>query len=199
VRQGPYRDTPIRSGGSKHHPGPTADRSRQRHSTGSATGQAAPRGGATPSSQFGYKAQVVDNTDGVILDYTVEQGNPADAPQLAPAIARVTARAGRPPDAVTADRGYGEARVEADVHALGVPTVVIPRKGPPGPARQAVEHRPSFRALVKWRTGCEGRIAHLKRRSGRDRTLLDGLAGARTWCGHGVFTHNLTKISGLAA
>jgi IS5 family transposase len=149
--------------------------------------------------EFGYKAQVVDNTDGVILDYTVEQGNPADAPQLAPAIARITARAGQPPAAVTADRGYGEARVETDLHTLGVRTVVIPRKGAPGPARQAVEHRPSFRTLVKWRTGCEGRIAHLKRRSGWDRTLLDGLTGTRTWCGHGVLAHNLTKISRLAA
>jgi transposase, IS5 family len=149
--------------------------------------------------EFGYKAQVVDNTDGIILDFTVEQGNPADAPQLAPAIARIAARAGRPPAAVTADRGYGEARVDADLHALGVPTVVIPRKGPPGPARQAIEHRRSFRSLVKWRTGCEGRIAHLKRRSGWDRTRLDGLTGARTWCGHGVFAHNLTKISGLGA
>lgn len=149
--------------------------------------------------EFGYKAQVVDNTDGVIVDYTVEQGNPADAPQLAPAIARITRRAGRPPGAVTADRGYGEARVEADLHALGVRTVVIPRKGQPGPTRRHVEHRQSFRTLVKWRTGCEGRISHLKRRSGWDRTLLDGLTGARTWCGHGIFTHNLAKISGLTA
>ena len=147
--------------------------------------------------EVGYKAQVCDNEDGIILDHTVEQGNPPDAPQLAPAIARITHRAGRPPRTVTADRGYGEARVEADLHDLGVRTVVIPRKGQPGPARRQVEHRRSFRALVKWRTGCEGRIAHLKRRSGWDRTLLDGLDGARTWCGHGVFTHNLTKISTL--
>jgi IS5 family transposase len=41
--------------------------------------------------EFGYNAQVVDNTDGIILDYTVEQGNPPDAPQLAPAVARITA------------------------------------------------------------------------------------------------------------
>jgi IS5 family transposase len=34
--------------------------------------------------EFGYKAQVVDNVDGVILDHSVEIGNPADAPQLAP-------------------------------------------------------------------------------------------------------------------
>src|SRR6266511_4327301 len=140
-----------------------------------------------------------DNDDGVIVDHTVEQGNPADAPQLAPAIARVTRRAGRPPGAVAADRGYGEARVEADLHVLDVRTVAIPRKGTPGPARRRVEHRRSFRTLIKWRTGCEGRIAHLKRRSGWDRTLLDGLSGARTWCGHGVFAHNLAKISALAA
>ena len=29
--------------------------------------------------EFGYKAQVVDNDDGVILDHRLEQGNPADA------------------------------------------------------------------------------------------------------------------------
>ena len=28
---------------------------------------------------------------------------------------------------------------------------------------------------------------------------MDGLAGARIWCGHGVFAHNLVKISGLLA
>jgi IS5 family transposase len=104
--------------------------------------------------EFGYKAQVLDNDDGIIVDHAVEQGSPADAPQLAPAIARVTRRAGRPPGAVAADRGYGQARVEADLHDLGVRTVAIPRKGTPGPARRRVEHRRSFRALVRWRTGC---------------------------------------------
>jgi len=45
--------------------------------------------------EFGYKAQIVDNADGVILDHSVEIGNPADAPQLAPAIERIARRAGR--------------------------------------------------------------------------------------------------------
>ena len=62
------------------------------------------------SVEFGYKTQVVDNADGIILDHIVEIGNPADAPQLAPAIARITERAGRVPTAVTADRGYGMPR-----------------------------------------------------------------------------------------
>jgi IS5 family transposase len=51
--------------------------------------------------QFGYKAQVVDNDDGVVLDHTLHQGNPADAPQLAPAVERVSARTGRKPRTVT--------------------------------------------------------------------------------------------------
>jgi IS5 family transposase len=59
--------------------------------------------------EFGYKAQIVDNADGVILDHNVEVGNPPDAPQLAPAIARITTRTGHTPRAVTADRGYGQA------------------------------------------------------------------------------------------
>jgi IS5 family transposase len=62
--------------------------------------------------EFGYKAQIVDNEDGVIVDHNVECGNPPDAPMLAPAIERITRRAGRVPNAVTADRGYGEQAVE---------------------------------------------------------------------------------------
>ena len=92
--------------------------------------------------EFGYKAQVTDNDDGIVLDHTVEQGNPADAPQLAPAVARVIKRTGKTPRTVTADRGYGEKSVEDDLHALGVRHVVIPRKGKPGKARQAAEHGP---------------------------------------------------------
>ena len=88
----------------------------------------------------------------MVLDFTVEQGNPADAPQLAPAVERITRRTGRPPRAVTADRGYGEQKVDDTLHGVGVRTVVIPRKGRPGKARQAEEHRPAFRRTIKWRT-----------------------------------------------
>jgi IS5 family transposase len=145
------------------------------------------------------KAQIVDNADGIVLDHTVEEGNPADAPQLAPAIERITQRTCRPSRAVAADRGYGEAAVETELHNAGVTTVAIPRKGRPGTARSAHERQPGFRRLVKWRTGCEGRISHLKHRYDLHRTRLDGLTGARIWCGYGVLTHNLTKFTAVAA
>jgi len=149
--------------------------------------------------EFGHKAQVADNEDGVVLDYTVEAGNPADAPQLEPAVERIKNRTGRPPRTVTADRGYGEKRVDDALHDLGVRHVVIPRKGKPGAARQAEEHRRAFRRDIKWRTGIEGRISTLKRGYGWDRARLDTTEGAKIWTGHGVLTHNLIKISALAA
>jgi IS5 family transposase len=147
--------------------------------------------------EFGYKAQVVDNVDGIVLDHSVHRGNPADAPLLAPAIDRISRLLGRTPKAVTADRGYGEASVEQALTDLGVTKVVIPRKGKPSQARRQVEHGRGFRRLVKWRTGSEGRISYLKRRYGLDRTLFDGLGGAQTWCGLGILTHNTVKIANL--
>jgi transposase, IS5 family len=115
-----------------------------------------------------------------------------------PAIERVISRSGRRPRTVTADRGYGEKKVDDDLHKLGVRTVVIPRKGKPSKARQAEEHRPAFRKTVKWRTGSEGRISNLKRVYGWDRTRLDGTEGAQIWTGHGILAHNLVKIAALA-
>ncbi len=138
--------------------------------------------------EFGYKAQVVDNPQGIVVDHTVMVGNPPDAPLLVPAIGRVIQQTGRVPGAVTADRGYGEAGVEQQVAALGVARIAIPRKGRAGPARQAVERGRGFRRLVKWRTGCEGRISQLKHRFGWARTLLDGVQGAQ-----------LVKAAGLLA
>ena len=149
--------------------------------------------------EFGYKAQVTDNDDGIIADYNLEQGNPADGPQLAPAVARVIKLAGKKPATVTADRSYGERSIEDDLHGLGVSHVVIPRRGKPGKTRQAAERRPAFRRAIKRRTGSEGRISTIKRGYGWDRTRLDGAEGARIWAGRGVLAHNLVKISALAA
>lgn len=149
--------------------------------------------------EFGHKAQVVDNDDGVVLDHDVQPGNPTDAPRMEPAIKRVARRTGRKPRTVAADRGYGEAGVDDALHNLGVRNVVIPRKGRPTKARQAEEHRRAFRRHLKWRTGCEGRISSLKRGYGWDRSRIDTTEGARIWVGHGVLTHNLVKISALAS
>jgi transposase, IS5 family len=149
--------------------------------------------------EFGYKARVAGNDDGIVLDYAVGYGAIPDGPQLVPAVQRIQLRAGRVPRTITADRGYGQPAVERDLHTLGVTTVAIPRQATTSPARKAIEHGRGFHRLVKWRTGSEGRISYLKRSYGWDRTRLDGRHGAAIWCGHGVFTHNLVKIGALAS
>ena len=134
-----------------------------------------------------------------MLDHSVEQGNPPDAPQLAPAVKRVKKRAGRTPRTVTADRGYGEAKVDQQLTDLGVKQRGDPPQRQTSQARRAEEHRKAFRRTIKWRTGSEGRISYLKRGYGWDRTRIDGTEGARIWTGHGILAHNLVKISALAA
>jgi IS5 family transposase len=146
--------------------------------------------------EFGYKAQVVDTVAGIIVDHSVHIGNPSDTDLIRPAIERITAQFG-PPATVTADRGYWDAAIEADLTAVGVTTVVIPRTGKASQARAAIEHTDAFVEIVKWRTGCEGRISHLKRDWAWRRTRLRGHAGVRIWCGHGVFGHNLLKLTEL--
>jgi len=86
----------------------------------------------------------------------------------------------------------------AALSELGVQQVVLPTKGKPNAARRAVENKEAFQELVRWRTGSEGRISCLKRDFGWNRTRIDGLEGAKTWCGHGVFNHNLVKVAALA-
>jgi len=157
------------------------------------------KGSLAKPTQFGYTGQVTDNLDGIVLDYEIEPGMPPDAPRLAPAIERAIAAAGITPDAVTADRGYGQASVDTELTNLGIGLVAIPRKGKTGTKRQAIETEPGFVKLIKWRTGAEGRIATLKRQHGWDRARLRGHEGARIWCGWGILTHNAIKITALTA
>jgi transposase, IS5 family len=144
--------------------------------------------------EFGYKAQVVDTAKGLIVDHSVHIGNPADTELLRPAIARIKRQFSTSPTMVTADRGYWDSNVEIDLSDAGVGSVVIPRTGKPSAKRAEIEHAATFVEAVKWRTGCEGRISHLKRDWAWSRTRLRGHAGARTWCAHGVFAHNVVKL-----
>jgi IS5 family transposase len=147
--------------------------------------------------EFGYKAQVLDNADGLIVDHSVHIGNPSDTELLRPAIDRITTLLGDAPTLLTADRGYWDSAIEADLVAAGVTTVAIPRTGKPSAARARIEHADTFVDAVKWRTGSEGRVSHLKRDWAWRRTRLRGHTGARIWCGHGVFAHNLLKLMQL--
>jgi transposase, IS5 family len=149
-------------------------------------------------TEFGYTLLVAEDERGFIADHKVEQGNPPDAPQLLPAVQRVTAVTGRPPGTVVGDRGFGTAANDQAVEALGVKRVGLQRNGTPGKARQAYERTRAFRRLRNWRVGIEARISHLKRSFGLRRTRLRRLGGARTWVGLGIFAYNLQRMTVVA-
>jgi transposase, IS5 family len=149
-------------------------------------------------TQFGYTLLLAEDERGFVADHQLQQGNPPDAPQLVPAVARVIAVTGRPPATVVADRGFGTAANDQAVEALGVKRVGLQRTGTPGKARLALERTRAFRRLRNWRVGIEARISHLKRAFGLRRTRLRRLSGARTWVGLGVFAYNLQRMTVVA-
>jgi transposase, IS5 family len=73
---------------------------------------------------------------------------------------------------------------------------VLPGKSRHSAARRQLENQRAFRRHVRWRTGSEGRVNCVKRDFGLNRARIDGLDGARTWCGHGIFARNLVKSAG---
>jgi transposase, IS5 family len=146
-------------------------------------------------TQFGYTLLLAEDERGFIADHQLQRGNPPDAPQLVPAVARVIAVTGRTPGTVVGDRGFGTAANDQALEALGVKRVGLQRTGTPGKARLALERTRRFRRLRNWRVGIEARISHLKRSFGLRRTRLRRLSGARTWVGLGIFAYNLQRMT----
>jgi transposase, IS5 family len=58
-------------------------------------------------TQFGDTLLLAEDERGFVADHLVSKGNPADAPQLLPAVRRAATLQGRPPGTVVADRGFG--------------------------------------------------------------------------------------------
>jgi transposase, IS5 family len=150
-------------------------------------------------TQFGYTLLLAEDERGFIAEQQLQQGNPADAPQLVPAVRRVAEVTGRTPGTVVGDRGFGTAANDRALAQLGVARIGLQRKGRLSPTRAAVERTRSFRRLRNWRVGIEARISHLKRSFGLRRTRLRRLGGARTWVGLGIFAYNLQRMTVVAA
>jgi IS5 family transposase len=146
-------------------------------------------------TQFGYTLLLAEDERGFVADHQLSQGNPPDAPQLTPAVRRVTALRGRPPGTVVADRGFGFAANDHALADLGVRRVGLQRTGTPSKARRELEQTRAFKRLRNWRVGIEARISHLKRSFGLRRTRLRRLAGAEAWAGLGIFAYNLQRMT----
>jgi transposase, IS5 family len=150
-------------------------------------------------TEFGYTLLVAEDERGFVADHQLQQGNPADAPQLVPAVQRVAEVTGRVAGTVVGDRGFGTAANDRALAERGVKRIGLQRKGTLSPARAQLERTRPFRRMRNWRVGIEARISHLKRGFGVRRTRLRRLPGAKTWVGLGVFAYNLQRMTVVAA
>lgn len=154
------------------------------------------KGSTRKGTQFGYTAQIVEDNGGLIIDYEVCVGQPADAELITPAIKRVADRY-HTPNVVAADKTYGTAQSRHELGELGIATVAIAYKANQNPPPVTPEQRATVTENTRWRAGIEARISTLKRDHGWDRTRMPNHTGTRTWLGLGVFAHNTRKLARL--
>ena len=145
-------------------------------------------------NEFGYVAQICEVTEntkrgarGFILPASMVLGNPQEQ-ALLPATIGELDRLGLRPREVALDGGFQGRGIEEALTGLAPDRVFIAGRQQPWSRR--TQHR-----LARYRVGSEGRISHLKREYGLDRSRLKGEHGTRAWTAWAIATYNLDTLA----
>ena len=147
-------------------------------------------------NEFGYVNQLCEVTEntrrgarGLILPPATQVGNPGEDTLLPDTIAELK-RLGISPKEVALDGGFnvGPTRQTLNDHGLEPDRVFISGRQQPGSKR-------TQRRLQRYRTGAEGRISHLKRSYGLDRSRLKGDEGQQIWNGWTILAYNADTLA----
>jgi len=152
------------------------------------------RGKANRPVEFGHKVWLDEVEGGIISNYRILDGNPADSNQWKPSLDHHVDLFGRSPDQASADRGVYSAPNEAYAKQIGVKRVILPKPGHKSKARRQHEKQRWFKRGRCFHAGVEGRISVLKRKHGLDRCLYHGEDGFGRWVGWGVIAGNLAVM-----
>jgi IS5 family transposase len=156
------------------------------------------RGKVRAPIEFGHKVFLAESAHGLITQYEVLKGNPADEVHVMPSLRRHRKAFGRAPELYGSDRGFfSEQNVAACVRA-GVEVVCIPQRGGGKTAeRSAYEKSAAFKAGQRFRAGIEGRISVLFRGRGMKRCLAVGIERFELLVAAAVLANNLMTIAAL--
>jgi len=132
------------------------------------------KGKANKPTEFGNMVQIQEAEGQVITGFAVFEKRPWDSDLLVPAVESHQRQFGRVPDLVAADSAFYSKANEDAVYQMGVRRVAVPNRNTRSLERKALQRSRWFKNGQKWRTGCEGRISVLKRRTGQDGA---GIAG----------------------
>jgi IS5 family transposase len=152
------------------------------------------RGKANQPVEFGHKVWLDEVDGGLVSDYRILEGNPADSGQWQPSLDRHVELFGRPPYQASADRGVYSAPNVAYAEEMGVKRVVLPQPGRKSEARRQHERQRWFKRGRRFHAGVEGRISVLKRKHGMDRCLYHGDEGFGRWVGWCVIAGDLAVM-----
>ncbi len=152
------------------------------------------RGKAGKATEFGHKVWLDEVDGGIVSDYRILEGNPADSEQWQASIDQHIVQFGKAPYQASADRGVSSKPNEDYATDKGVKRVILPKVGYKSQKRRDHERQSWFRRGRRYHAGVEGRISVLKRKHGLDRCLNHGEDGFELWVGWGVIANNLTMI-----
>jgi transposase, IS5 family len=145
-------------------------------------------------NEFGYVVQVAEVTAntgrgarGYVLPAATAPGNPGENRLLAQTAAELD-RLGLRPREVALDGGFVPGPTGQTLSALAPTRTFISGRAEPGSRR-------TRKRLARYRTGCEGRISHLKRGYGLRRSRLKGDQGQRIWTGWAILAYNLDTLA----
>ena len=153
------------------------------------------KGKVSKPTEFGRLVRIDEVENGIVSQYDVAEGNPADQSQWVPALTEHTEQFGKPPEMAVADRGYFSADNERQAKKLGVKKVVLPAQGRLSNKRVKLQKQRSFRRALKWRGGIESRIATLKHRFAMFRAQYKGDHGFKRYVGWCVISQNLISVA----
>jgi transposase, IS5 family len=156
------------------------------------------RGKTQKPIEFGHKVFLAESARGLITQYRVLEGNPADEHHVASSLQQHQQAFGRAPEVYGADRGFYSPNNLATCQQAGVALISIPQRGgKKTPERQAIEKSPAFKKGQRFRAGIEGRISVLFRGRGMKRCLAEGRQRFELFVGAAVLANNLLRIAQL--
>lgn len=156
------------------------------------------RGKLAQPTEFGYVVQLAEITPhtkrgarGFVLPPKLAAGSTHENTLLPGTVDELIALTLRPVEA-SFDAGFGTLATPATMARAspGIALFIAGNTANPGSRR-------TRRRRARYRVGCEGRIAHLKREYGADRSRLKGTRGARIWTGWAVFAYDLDTAAAL--
>jgi IS5 family transposase len=146
-------------------------------------------------NEFGRTLELVQDQSGLMIDYTIQAGNPSDKTRAVPLVKRFKRKFGIAPDSVALDKGYYTPDNLTQLQTLGVRCIGLAKIGRLTPRERRKQKSQWFKNLQRFRCGIEASISMLKRCFCLGQILTRGSPATAIWVGFSIFSYNLWQMT----